>query len=575
MEKTDIKRWQRRLAAARGDREVDLLFVGGSIINVFNGTVERTSLAVFDGCIVGFGDYPAKETVDLAGRFVAPGFIEGHIHIESSKLTPARFTQAVVPHGTTTVIADPHEIANVRGIDGIRYMLDQTEDLPLDVFFMLPSCVPATTMETSGAALSAADLKQFLDDPKVLGIAELMNYPGAVSGDREVLEKVALAAGKMPVDGHAPGLTGRGLSAYLAAGPATDHECIRLDEAREKLARGMRIMIREGSTAHNLDALLPLVNPKTERRCLFVSDDRKPGDLMKRGHLDHILSRAVASGLDPITAVRMVTLNSAETFGLADRGGIGPGRRADLVVIDDLEDFRISSVWIKGVPVARYGSYLPDEQARNNALESGPLPIPEYSSRMLDVEDRGKPVKVIGLIPDQIVTVCRSALLPSRSGRLIADLREDIIKLAVIERYSGQGGHGIGFVQGIGLREGAMGSTIAHDSHNIIVCGADDESILTAVRRLKVMGGGQVVTSGEIVIAELPLPVAGLMSDRSISEVTAGEDGLITAAKKLGCHLPDPFMTLSFLALPVIPELKLTDRGLVDVNRFQLVSLYD
>ncbi len=571
----DFNGWQQRIAAARGDVKADLLLTGGKVINVFNGRIKETSVAIYDGHVVGFGDYVADETVDLKGKYLAPGFIEGHIHIESSKLTPNRFAQTVVPHGTTTVIADPHEIANVRGTTGIRYMLDNTRDLPLDVFYMLPSCVPATTMETAGAVLSAEDLKPFLNDPYVLGVAELMNYPGAFSGDRSVLEKAALARGGKPIDGHAPGLSGRNLSAYLVAGPLTDHECFTLEEAEEKLALGMRIMIREGSTARNLDTLLPLVNQVTERRCMFVSDDRRSGDLIKEGHLDYILSRAVNMGLDPVTAVRMVTLNTAETFGLIGRGGIRPGWRADLVAIEDLNSFRISSVWIKGNLVARDGEYLIDEAIEDSVVETQPLRVPDFSSHVFDIKDKGKPVKVIGLIPNQIVTTAKTATLPSENNCLKTDIHKDIVKLVVVDRHSGEGRIGLGFVQGFGIREGALGSTVAHDSHNIIVAGVDNVSILIAVRRLTSLGGGQVVTVGEDVITDLPLPVAGLMSNRSAVEVAHAEDRLIEAAKRIGCRLKDPFMSLSFMALPVIPELKLTDQGLVDVNKFRLVSLYE
>ncbi|MDP8238265.1 MAG: adenine deaminase [Candidatus Hatepunaea meridiana] len=573
MNNIDFNRWQLQLAAARGEKEVDLLLVNGKVINVFSGTIAETSVAIFDRIIVGFGDYSARETHDLEGKFLSPGFIEGHIHIESSKLTPTRFAETVAPHGTTTIIADPHEIANVWGLEGIRYMIDNSKHLPLTIFYMLPSCVPATSMETSGAILTADDLRPLLDDPMVLGIAELMNFPGAFLGDKSVLEKAALASDKIPIDGHAPGLSGKNLSAYLIAGPSTDHECFTLHEAEEKLACGMRIMIREGSTARNLDTLLPIVNKTTERRCLFVSDDRRPGDLLKEGHLDYILRRAVDKGLDPITAIRMVTLNSAETFGLNDRGAIKPGMRADLVVIDNLNDFEVSEVWHNGQLVAKEGKCLIDVELKADLIKLKPLPVPHLSQYSFDVKDKGCPVKVIGLVPDQIVTKALSVNLLSEAGFLKTDPDNDIVKLVVVDRHSGQGNIGIGFVKGFGIKKGAIGSTVAHDSHNIIVAGVDNESILTAVNHLVELGGGQVVVEGKETLADLPLHVAGLMSNTAAKEVAETEEKLIKASRKIGCQLKDPFMALSFLALPVIPELKLTDMGLVDVGKFQLVEL--
>jgi len=574
METDHIKRLQMRLAVARGEHPVDVLFTNGKVINVFSGRIEEYSIAVFDGIIIGFGEYPASKTVDLHGAFIAPGFIEAHIHIESSKLTPGRFAEVVLAHGTTTVIADPHEIANVLGIAGIRFMLESARNSVLDVYYMLPSCVPATSMETAGADLSAADLRPLLDEPDILGIGEMMNFPGTFLSNPSVLSKAALGGTEHPIDGHAPGLTDRNLSAYIIAGPTTDHECTSLEEAEEKLAKGMRILIREGSAARNLETLLPLVNPTTERRIMFVTDDRRSGDLLELGHLDYTLKRAVELGLDPILAIRMVTLNPAEAYGLMTQGAIRPGAVADLVLLKDLIGFKVSAVWKGGVEVVRNGKYTGKPAVSVQTGFEGSLSVPKISTNNLSVPDRGSAIRVIGLIPDQIVTEGLTAKLPVVNDKLSSDSDKDIVKLVVIERYSGHGGRGIGFIRGMGIRCGAIASTVAHDSHNIIAAGDNDRSIITAVERLTELGGGQVVTAGENVLAELSLPIAGLMSDQPTKEVAIAEEKLIVKARELGCKPSDPFMALSFLALPVIPALKLTDKGLVDVNKFQFVSLY-
>ncbi|MBT3231833.1 MAG: adenine deaminase [Calditrichaeota bacterium] len=567
-------RLQARLAAARGDRPVDLLLENGQVINVLSGKIERSPVAVFDGVIVGFGKYDATENFDLEGSFLSPGFIEPHIHIESSKLTPSQFAEVVLRRGTTTVIADPHEIANVLGIAGIKFMIENSRSTKLDIFFMLPSCVPATTMETSGAKLSADDLKLLIDKPQILGIGEMMNFPGAVFGDPEVLSKAMLSEGKRPIDGHAPGLSGKDLSAYLLAGPMTDHECTVIEEAREKLARGMRILIREGSTARNLKALISLINPTTERRIMFATDDRRPGDLRDHGHLDFILRQAVGMGLDPLIALRLVTLNPSEMYNLKDRGAIIPGAIADLVALNDLKEFEVKHVWKRGTMVSGSEDNTSSLKPLIPVGISGPLPVPEITYADLQIEDKGCEVRVIGLVPDQIVTENLIKSLPASNGFLQSDPTQDIVKLVVVERHTGSGGKGIGFLKGMGIRGGAIGSTVAHDSHNIIVAGDNDKSIISAIRHLTEIGGGQVVTAGEEILADLALPIAGLMTDESVSAVSEIEEYLIEAAKKFGCKPVDPFMALSFLALPVIPSLKLTDKGLVDVDKFQPVSLY-
>jgi adenine deaminase len=457
-------------------------------------------------------------------------------------------------------------------LDGIRYMLAATENLPLDVFVMLPSCVPATHMETAGAELSAQDLEPLLSHPRVLGLAEVMNFPGVVFGDEGVLSKIAMAEGR-PVDGHAPGLGGRWLNAYAAAGIGTDHESSSLEEAREKLRRGLAVLIREGSTARNLEALLPLVTPATAHRFAFVSDDRHADDLMREGHMNATLAKAVARGLDPVLAVCMATSNTAAIFGRRDIGAIAPGRRANLVQLEDLQAFRPLRVWREGQLVAEDGKLV--AEVREVATESvrGTVRIPDISASDLGVPATAQSVHVIDVIPDQIVTGRSTANLPVVNGSWQADAKQDIAKLIVIERHGRGGGMGKGFVRGFGLKRGALASTVAHDSHNLICAGMSDSDMLLAVRTLSQGGGGLVVVADGRVLAQLSLPIAGLMSDRPAAEVVRGVESLHRTARSLGCPLSAPFMALSFLALPVIPHLKLTDRGLIDVDHFKPIEL--
>ncbi len=558
---------------ARGEEEVDLLIKNVRLVNVLSGEIYLTNVAVARTRIVGFGEYRAKEVLDADGCYLCPGFIDGHVHIESSMLTIPEFARVVVPHGTTAVVIDPHEIANVLGLDGIRYMLESSKYNPLSVYVMIPSCVPATDMETSGSQLASYDIAPLFSNPWVIGLAEMMNYPGVIFGDGEVLAKIASARGH-PIDGHAPGLTGKDLAAYIAAGIGSDHECTTIEEAREKLRLGMYVMIREGSTAKNLRDLLPLVTPANARRMMFVTDDRHPGDLIKEGHIDHIIRLAIDQGLDPVLAIQMATLNPAEYFGLKDLGAIAVGRQADMVLFDNFKDFRILKVWRAGTLVAEDGKVIPWERPQrsiplrssmNIKWEGVDFRIPAQSSR----------VRVIEIIPGQIVT--RKLVTEARivDGYAVSDVERDILKIAVIERHTASGNMGKGFVKGFGLKRGAIASSVAHDSHNIVVVGTNDEDMFRAVKEIEAMKGGLVAVADGQVLARLPLPVAGLMSEKSAYEVQAELEELLEATKSLGCVLEEPFMALSFLALPVIPELKLTDKGLVDVTEFRFVSLFE
>ena len=562
------------IRCARGDRPADLLLRGGRHLNVFDGGIRAGSIAIKEGVIAGIGDYPARDTVDLGGRIVVPGFIDAHVHIESAMTGVDEFARAVVPRGTTTVVADPHEIANVLGAEGIRYMLSASAGSPLNVYFMLSSCVPATDMETAGARLAADDLRPFMDEDRILGLAEMMNFPGVMAADQEILRKIALARGaRKPVDGHCPGLSGAALNAYIAAGISSDHECTTFEEAREKLRAGLHIMVREGTAAKNLAALLPLVDRHTCRRMMWCTDDRHPHDLLSRGHIDDIVRRAVRRGLDPILAVQMATLNPAEYFGLRHLGAIAPGRQADLLVIDDLENLSVKRVYCRGRMVADNGSLLDHPAAPRPVNPPRAMAVtPEAVD--FSIPARGRSLRVIEIVPAQIIT--RAVVTDARieNGMAVSDPRRDIVKIAVVDRYSGSARTGKAFVKGLGLTQGALASSVAHDAHNIILVGVDDRDMSLALRTVVEFGGGLAAVADGRILAALPLPIAGLMSDAPMKKVCRHLDRLNDAAGQLGSPIDNPFMTLSFLALPVIPELKITDRGLVDVNMFQFVPLF-
>ncbi len=563
------------LSIARGDLPADLLLRNGRVVNVFTGEIVATDVAIAEDTIIGIGSgYSAATEMDLGGRYLCPGLIDAHVHIESSMVTPLQFARAVVPHGTTTVVADPHEIANVLGAAGIRYMLDSSAGLPLSVYINLPSCVPATHLSTAGATLEADELLAMANLERVIGLAEFMNVPGAVLGLPGALEKLVAFRGRV-IDGHAPGVTGRWLQAYIGAGPASDHECTTVEEMLEKLRLGMIIFIRESTAAKNLRTLVPAITPYNSRRCAFCSDDRHPADLIDGGHIDHLLRLAIAEGLEPVTAIQMATLNAAEWFRLRDRGAIAPGKRADLVVFSNLKDFRAEMVFAGGKLVAREGrplgeweiKALDDTYARNTVKVN----VEQLNLRIPALREH---IRVIEIIPDQIVTNQLITPVKKMGGLAVAAPERDLLKIVVVERHRGTGNVGSGFVRGLGLKRGAIASSVGHDAHNLIVAGCDDDSMLTAVRAVQAMGGGLVAALENSVVASVPLPIAGLMSEQPIETVRRQMDALINAVHELGSTLHDPFMTLSFLALEVIPHLKLTDRGLVDVDKFDFVPLF-
>ena len=561
------------LAIARGDRPADLLLRGGTLVHVHTGELERTDVAIFGNHIAAVGEgYSAEEVHDIEGQFLVPGFIDAHVHVESSMVTPREMARAVVPRGVTTVVTDPHEIANVLGLDGIRFMLDDGEGALFDMFVNASSCVPATHLGSAGATLEAEELSELLTESWVLGLAEVMNFPGVVHGDGAVRAKLDAFAGRV-IDGHCPGLSGKELNAYVAAGIHSDHECTTVEEASEKLRRGLTIFLREATNAHNLRDLLPVVTAANERRCCFCTDDREPPDLLELGSIDHLLRLAIEDGLDPILAIRLATINPAEYFRLWDRGIVAPGRLADLAVLSDLRQPRVLRVYRRGRQVAADGELLSEPPPSSVQAPVGTVHI-DRDALDFRIEAQGSSIRVIGAIPDQLIT--ESLVLPARveDGEAVADPASDVLKMAVIERHRATGRIGLGFVRGIGLEQGALASTVAHDHHNLVVIGADDRSMRTAARAVAEAGGGQAVALGDDVLGLLPLPIAGLMSDRPIEEVAAKMHELVAHAHRLGSKLHAPFMAMSFLALEVIPNLKLTDLGLVDVGRFETVPIF-
>lgn len=575
MEKINLL--NKRIEQARGVIPADLVLKNCQVINVFSGEIVNGDIAICGKYIAGVGNYNGEKEIDCQGKYVAPGFMEAHIHIESSMLSPEQFVRAVLPHGTTTVVCDPHEIANVAGREGINYFLAVSKDQPCSIFCMAPSCVPATHLENSGARLDADALEEILDYPGVIGVAEMMNYPGVLFQDDVVLQKLHIAARKdMIVDGHAPGLIGKDLQAYIGSGIRSDHECTTAAEAMEKLRSGMHLFIREGSTAKNLKALLPAVTEGNQHRCMLVTDDCHPQDLLDAGHLDRILRKAIGLGLDPVTAIQMVTINVANYYGFRDRGAVSPGYLADLVFFDDILDIQPDTVFSKGKNWS--------DTTKIDSIEKNyePKDFPKiFDSVHVDLKNLSftipaekENIRVIKVIPEQLIT--ESLVLPASilHGFAVADTKRDLAKLAVVERHKKTGNTGLGFVQGTGLKRGALSSTVGHDSHNITVLGMDDGDMELAVQTIVNERGGLVVVNDRKVLEVVPLNVAGLMSAATVEEVAERFLKILTATRIIGIDVNDPFMFMSFLSLPVIPHLKMTDLGLVDVDTFSHVSLW-
>jgi len=557
------------IEAAQGQRPADLVLRGGRVVNVFSGEIEAVAVAVYGGRVAGLSGEPgayadARETIELAGRYLAPAFIDAHIHLESTQLWVGEFARVAVPHGTGAVVADPHEIANVLGLDGVRALIDAARDLPLTVRFVIPSCVPASSRETSGAILDAATIAPALDWDGIVGLGELMNFPGVLAADPDVLTKIAAARARgVPIDGHAPGVTGMGLDAYAAAGMGADHEATTLAEAREKLRRGLTVMIREGSTARNLAALLPLVTAETERFCTFVSDDRDAATLLHDGHLDAILRLAVARGLDPLRAIRLVTINPARFWRLDGLGAVAPGYFADLVALDDLRDFRVALTLHRGRAVARDGVALFDVPTATPPSLRGTMHPAPLAPDALRLPDPGGAMTIVGANPGQIVTARIVERPTVRDGEVVADPARDLAKLVVVERHHATGNVGVGLVRGFGLQRGALASTVGHDAHNIVVIGIADDDIRAAIDALVALDGGLVAVADGAVLSDLPLPLAGLLSDLPAEEVAARHHRLETVARDLGCTAAAPFALLSFMALSVIPAVRVTDQGVI------------
>lgn len=563
---------------ARGLEKADLVIKNANIMNVLSEEIHKGDIAICDGVIAGIGEnYSGEKEIDINGAYVTPSFIDGHVHLESTMMLPKEFAKTVLPAGTTTVIIDPHEISNVLGLHGISFMHEAVKDLPMNVYTMLPSCVPATPFETSGFDLNSYDLSLLIDKPWVLGIAEMMNFPGVLNLDKNVMAKLELAKSRgKRIDGHAPYLSGKDLCGYIASGVKSDHECTTPEEAIEKLRLGVYVMIREGTAAKDLDALIPVLKTSNTRKCIFVTDDRHPADLKE--HINGMVRRVVEAGVDPIKAVQVASLNTAEYFGLKDLGAIAPGYKADLLVFPDLKTFKPDIVLKDGQVVAQDGKLaveIPENDAiaTRNSVNVRWITMDDFK---IQTEGDGvKKVRALEVIPHQLITKSVMSDVKVVDGNAISNVETDTLKICVIERHRATGNIGKGFVKGFNLKCGAIASTVAHDSHNMIVIGTNDFDMYTAaVALIKCQGGKVVVKDGEI-ISQLPLPIAGLMSDKEFDFVVEKCDELNKAAHSIGCKLEDPFMTMGFLSLPVIPELKITDKGVFDTNKFDFVDIFE
>ena len=563
---------------ARGLEKADLVIKNANIVNVLSEEIHKGDIAICDGVIAGIGEnYSGEKEIDINGAYVTPSFIDGHVHLESTMMLPKEFAKTVLPAGTTTVIIDPHEISNVLGLHGISFMHEAVKDLPMNVYTMLPSCVPATPFETSGFDLNSYDLSLLIDKPWVLGIAEMMNFPGVLNLDKNVMAKLELAKSRgKRIDGHAPYLSGKDLCGYIASGVKSDHECTTPEEAIEKLRLGVYVMIREGTAAKDLDALIPVLKTSNTRKCIFVTDDRHPADLKE--HINGMVRRVVEAGVDPIKAVQVASLNTAEYFGLKDLGAIAPGYKADLLVLPDLKTFKPDIVLKDGQVVAQDGK-LAVEITENDAIATrNSVNVRWITMDDFKIQTEGdgvKKVRALEVIPHQLITKSVMSDVKVVDGNAVSNVETDTLKICVIERHRATGNIGKGFVKGFNLKCGAIASTVAHDSHNMIVIGTNDFDMYTAaVALIKCQGGKVVVKDGEI-ISQLPLPIAGLMSDKEFDFVVEKCDELNKAAHSIGCKLEDPFMTMGFLSLPVIPELKITDKGVFDTNKFDFVDIFE
>lgn len=561
-----LEKKRKIISVASGREPADLVFKNATYVNVFVNELCTADIAVIDGVIAGLGKYSGKNEIDMTGKIVCPGFIDAHIHIESSLVSPHEFVKATMSHGTTTVITDPHEIANVMGTDGIEYMLQATENLPVDVLFMLPSCVPATALDEAGAILDYRAIDSFYANPRVLGLAEMMNYQGVVESNEDVLQKLAAAQiHHLKIDGHAPGLHGNSLNAYIASGVESDHECSELQDAMEKVKRGQYIMLREGTAAHNLETLMPLLLGKCADRCMFCTDDKHPSDLLEKGHIDYIIKKAISLGADPIATVKAASFNATQYFLLYDCGAIAPGYAGDFVVIDSFESFKVEKVYKRGIlmfdgemrdfPVPVIEPRLLERA--HNSFNLSPLSESDFSVDL--------PLGVIGLVPGEIISNdCGFAKS--------IDIEKDILKIAVIERHNNTHHIGIGYIQGYGLKQGAVATSISHDSHNIIAVGVSDKEIASAANKVLELNGGIVVMNNGETLGEVALPVAGIMSDDTLENVNRELENAKNRAFELGVSKSiDPFMTLSFMSLPVIPTLRLTTHGIFNVATWKYV----